>query len=868
MEDSKNQEEVVRDVRDYLNKNTRPEDCWALNISWAISRYLQLLDDVDEDSEGLGSENIDLFNEGGGHQMKRQAGINFCLAGSLLFDATRAFAKKVDYLGATLNSTLSNLTSGTLQGTKSKKDRSKKASRNIRGVSALPGWLIPEVPESLEMMHLPWEHLSCKDAQDLLLPEEAHFHAKATEVIAGYRDDSMESFADNLLKSANKITYPDIPLCVDCRSIANQRKICLTRPAICLMPRVQKQNTAKNDEEIKTDGEIKRSKKMTYDIDSIASLLQSYKLTDSPMDVSGALYLPFLRKGTSTVPSSLPVIRLDGTCRLDSSEVLPGSIIPGTCATSAAMLTHGMLGSQPDQRTSIFRGSIGGFGGGIDQAGVDSRQSTMGAQPPMKVTPLAEVASGVKKPSPHSLRLVEHEVLGKDCPLRVGKPCSKPANIDLYNLKLADIDCPEVIELLVNGPRHYINSTGEKKLQIAWKISEWKIERKLKVRPRRQRPFDIIMKDKGLTAFEKAEKLRLNLNCHPLFEEVKIGANPLDVYCLNDPCFSAISARLMSKLQKPRKVVTFKGGRNAGNEGGEMQDDPSAYLEDEEERHTPDFTAMDDDMEGGASWNDNSCQGALAQAASTIGRRMSLLSQAQTPLLKDTKTEQKSSLFELHQRVWRWRNRVEKWIAFTTNLGPFLVPAYVEKIADHLASKKENREQSGQEVALPTEKETKINFREMVKDRRKHEVCRLFLTTLILANHHSFTISNTTDDDGKCNLIIEVGSVSPESLTKDYFEVAHRDHPPSMGTTAPTPSPLTTTSTIEPDQGDLVDDSYGTARRATRPQKRPNKGKRPADDHSPSANDDNDEENGGDSQSVTARRRVTPPGGGKKICRR
>eukprot|EP01054_Gregarina_sp_Poly1_P011074 Gregarina_sp_Poly_1__11073@NODE_890_length_5837_cov_53_476430_g634_i0_p7_GENE_NODE_890_length_5837_cov_53_476430_g634_i0NODE_890_length_5837_cov_53_476430_g634_i0_p7_ORF_typecomplete_len117_score10_14CNDH2_C/PF16858_5/1_1e16DUF1679/PF07914_11/0_02Rad21_Rec8/PF04824_16/0_075Xol1_N/PF09108_10/0_078WWE/PF02825_20/0_15_NODE_890_length_5837_cov_53_476430_g634_i022452595 len=108
-------------------------------------------------------------------------------------------------------------------------------------------------------------------------------------------------------------------------------------------------------------------------------------------------------------------------------------------------------------------------------------------------------------------------------------------------------------------------------------------------------------------------------------------------------------------------------------------------------------------------------------------------------------------------RVWRWRVRVEKWISFTASLETFLVPAYVTKIADHLNAKKENE----------ADFSAIIDFRDMVRGRRKHDVCRLFLTTLILANRHSFEIRNTVDSDGTGNLMVNIGETAADLLTQE-----------------------------------------------------------------------------------------------------
>eukprot|EP01054_Gregarina_sp_Poly1_P011076 Gregarina_sp_Poly_1__11075@NODE_890_length_5837_cov_53_476430_g634_i0_p1_GENE_NODE_890_length_5837_cov_53_476430_g634_i0NODE_890_length_5837_cov_53_476430_g634_i0_p1_ORF_typecomplete_len622_score97_88CNDH2_N/PF06278_11/7e09Rad21_Rec8_N/PF04825_13/0_14_NODE_890_length_5837_cov_53_476430_g634_i03702235 len=614
-DDPKNQEDVVRDVRDYLNKNSKPEDCWSLNISWAISQYLQLLDGVEEESENVSTENLDLF-EGGSHHLRRPAGINFCLAGSLLFDATRAFAKKVDYLGATLNSTLSNLTAGNIQGTKLKKSRNKKGARNAKGLHGMSGWILPEVPESIDLMHLPWTSLSTKNGADLLLYEEVKFHEKALQVLnEPDGTGGVEGFAERLLSAP--IRHPEVPLCIDPRAVAEQRQICLSRPAICLMPRTQPAWFDKSKDTLEA--------RNAFDPRAIADLLDSHKLTGCPMDEYGALYLPFLNK--RLCGASPAMVRIDHGSTRSVSGVFEPMPTPATCsgvlvATAAPATATGT--GFPEPRASILRSSING--GASD--------------PPQPVVSAALAAAGVKK-TPLT-KLDEHQVLGKDCPLKVGSTCNTLKSTYLYNMKLPDIDCPEVIALLAMDPRAFMSLPPEEKLRIFWNVNEWKIRRQFKARPRGQKPWNSIEKELALN--EVTAKLKLNLACHPIFEEVRTSLNPLEPYLLDDPCFAAISDTLRANLQK--KAGTLKDESVSEVEVGRERD-----FGENEAKRTPEFEVGEGGIDSSV-WcgGDKSIINQALQAASTLAERVSIVCQAQTPQLQAPKTEQKSSLFELHQR--------------------------------------------------------------------------------------------------------------------------------------------------------------------------------------------------------------------------
>eukprot|EP01053_Blabericola_migrator_P013538 Blabericola_migrator_1__13537@NODE_98_length_14373_cov_122_493220_g88_i0_p1_GENE_NODE_98_length_14373_cov_122_493220_g88_i0NODE_98_length_14373_cov_122_493220_g88_i0_p1_ORF_typecomplete_len757_score147_95CNDH2_C/PF16858_5/4_2e03CNDH2_C/PF16858_5/1e04CNDH2_C/PF16858_5/2_7e20CNDH2_N/PF06278_11/1_8e04CNDH2_N/PF06278_11/5_6e08CNDH2_N/PF06278_11/3_3e03_NODE_98_length_14373_cov_122_493220_g88_i019284198 len=728
--DTKNQEEVVRDVRDYLNKTSRPEDCWALDISWAISQYLQLLDNVEESSEGAeiseGSlDTLQLFNRSS-QQQTRRIGINFCLAGSLLFDATRAFAKKVDYLGASLNTTLCNLTSGNIQGTKLKKARGgRKLQKNVKGLLGAPVWAIPEVPESLDLMHLPWQHLSAKNPLDMLLPEEVNFHQSVVQTLSGAIGESVDDFAGALMKSPS-LTYPRVSLCAKPRRIADQRKICLSRPAVCLMPRAQKQQVKDNK---------------VFDALSISNLLESFKLTGQPMEPNGALSLPFLKKRGTTTRFSGPIHQSDSLHDpVDTQVPTPG------CPS-------GVLPVIPEPRTSILRTPAAG------QCGPDDDVHTSPEQKAAKVPSRPPSA-----PTSTVVRLDEHEVLGKDCPLKVGKTYHKPNNIALYNLKLADIDCPEVIELLVMGPKEYMTLAVEKRVALAAKISNWKIKKGLKTAGRGQKhtpSMDSVDFSVLQSAADIYEATKVDIRYHPLFEEIKIGTSPLEKYCLNDPAFSAISDILVTKLQPKKKSVTFVLDHTSDDgDGGvdTMNDDPPRSPI-TSAKGTPNFY---DSPETGApsAWQQHGSDG------TSIADRLSTLHQSQVKEATAELTEKKTSLYELHRRVWRWRHRVEKWITFTMSLEPFLVPTYSTRIANHL------------QIKQATTEPNRINFREMVRNHRKHDVCRLFLTTLILANQHSFQIKNVVDGDGVGNLVVEVGNTTAASLRQDYFDTTQEQQEP------------------------------------------------------------------------------------------
>eukprot|EP01056_Protomagalhaensia_sp_Gyna25_P001294 Protomagalhaensia_sp_Gyna_25__1293@NODE_164_length_4703_cov_23_826973_g127_i0_p3_GENE_NODE_164_length_4703_cov_23_826973_g127_i0NODE_164_length_4703_cov_23_826973_g127_i0_p3_ORF_typecomplete_len290_score28_98CNDH2_C/PF16858_5/2_5e20Rad21_Rec8/PF04824_16/0_034WWE/PF02825_20/0_67_NODE_164_length_4703_cov_23_826973_g127_i030803949 len=242
-------------------------------------------------------------------------------------------------------------------------------------------------------------------------------------------------------------------------------------------------------------------------------------------------------------------------------------------------------------------------------------------------------------------------------------------------------------------------------------------------------------------AFQSKSALR----SHPLFNDIRMGVPLLEKYDLHDAAFISIHDKLSSKLQ-PHRPPRSSTEECKETGGVEVATPPGCADDIDVESFSEDI--MVPQMEWGTSQQ------------MTSGRN-----EAQTPGTVSTDAYQKGSLFGLHQRVWRWRDKVDKWIQFSMNLEPFSIPAYLTRIADHLSQRKTADEQ---------ERRT-IDFRRMVQNQRKHDVCRLFLTTLVLANQHSFQLRNSVDEDGVCNLLVDVGTISATRLTQDYFHAAQDD---------------------------------------------------------------------------------------------
>lgn len=139
-----------------------------------------------------------------------------------------------------------------------------------------------------------------------------------------------------------------------------------------------------------------------------------------------------------------------------------------------------------------------------------------------------------------------------------------------------------------------------------------------------------------------------------------------------------------------------------------------------------------------------------------------------------------NTLHEMHTRIILWRDRIDRWIAQSMALPPFSVPQYVEKVAcqiTNVANRKPSRfltngtghrppaladrtttagDQASDADGTPNESEGTadknkvcVSLRDIVEQKTRSEVCRIFLTTLMLANRHDFEMEQIFDDDGR-----------------------------------------------------------------------------------------------------------------------
>lgn len=92
----------------------------------------------------------------------------------------------------------------------------------------------------------------------------------------------------------------------------------------------------------------------------------------------------------------------------------------------------------------------------------------------------------------------------------------------------------------------------------------------------------------------------------------------------------------------------------------------------------------------------------------------------------------------------KWRTRVDRWMAVINKRGPFDISEYKQKIAEKFLS----LDQSSY-----SEKNQKgVSFTNLMKGEKRAEVCRYFLTALLMSNEQAIELGYETLEENEIDV--------------------------------------------------------------------------------------------------------------------
>lgn len=287
-----------------------------------------------------------------------------------------------------------------------------------------------------------------------------------------------------------------------------------------------------------------------------------------------------------------------------------------------------------------------------------------------------------KKRSGSFIILDEHERIGKDAPMKIGLPWRIPATPEAYSLSLNKVTTGPLALLTIlslDGIRDFLSFDNQSKASVSEDVSKWK----------------------------QSQGMKVQTGGFPLYDDIRVPAGAADILGLH-PMFSKLN-HILSSSGAPPKV----------NKGGAVS--PGKC----EEAHTP--IPCGEDEEYGDS-------GDVSSPLASIGDN--IIEIAKDGFENSFKPED-SELYQMHERVWKWRDTIELKLKECTSFGNFIITDYVDKISCRVGKLFPDAEVGGVKS---------VSFRDLVYGQERHEICRMFLTTLVLANKHDLIVENSEGD--------------------------------------------------------------------------------------------------------------------------
>ncbi|EZG51800.1 hypothetical protein GNI_123370 [Gregarina niphandrodes] len=437
-----------------------------------------------------------------------------------------------------------------------------------------------------------------------------------------------------------------------------------------------------------------------------------------------------------------------------------GLLVPG----SQGVLPSPSVAALGTSRTNLLGGGQTtpaplntGLGVAVPGAGVVAGGAVTGGAGTGGLQIYGRVPAGKKKEAKSVEQLLdEHQVLGKDAPMSLGKTC-QPVNTEIYCYSLRDVASKEPF---LASPEALLLAVG----------GSFGLSRSLR------------------------DELRSSGGRLPIFTDVRLP-------CTTDNLFGFEIGAELAALTKTRlrtRDLTVKEP-----DGMEQDQDPAEGLVGSEGEDTPGFG-----LHSGSTSD-----------AESVGP-LSLLNTVNTSRTHTPSTGRtKDLLYLMHERIGVWRRKVDLWIKASEQEPPFHIPTYVDKIKEAVAHASQRRlllqaaDQPGQDStdldgtvdgsdlitidavntdvgekaatgsaaavenlvpknAAPENSrvedvetsrvvETKVKFADICTNAPRHDVCRLFLTTLLLVNKYNLQIES---DPLAGDFVVDASNVNPEEL--------------------------------------------------------------------------------------------------------
>eukprot|EP00917_Polyrhabdina_sp_WS-2016_P024426 GHVP01052880.1.p1 GENE.GHVP01052880.1~~GHVP01052880.1.p1 ORF type:complete len:658 (+),score=132.46 GHVP01052880.1:1400-3373(+) len=387
--------------------------------------------------------------------------------------------------------------------------------------------------------------------------------------------------------------------------------------------------------------------------------------------------------------------------------------------------------------------------------------------PPSHMPPLP-IAKPSKPEIDHWKPLDEHEPQGKDKPLRV-KNCIKKPNSKIYEVNLSSITSQHLDLLSLDGVSSFLRMP----------FGQTENSQKNSGSPFLSSPF-------GPGYQNSLFKL-------PVFQDIKLQKLACEKIGLSRDFIGfddLISEELKNNSLKSRKskdtrIVGLHSTYEDSDDENDREDD-STLGEDENiisgsprtamlrasPYHDDTFLMSSRDTRGAMSSRLDlepillSAQGSYAELFSHHVNSMAINSEKGG--LGELFEEDRST-FNMHKRVGEWRSHVEKWMQKLNTTGTYNVSSYKEKIISRFCKRegpvKNKNEKIEEDQAIGTE----MKFEELVKDMPRHDICRVFLTTLMMTNRRKVGIF--PDDKNENSFSVKLLEIDHDKENDDEFDI-------------------------------------------------------------------------------------------------